>query len=648
MFRWLPSFRLRRLWPLLLLAAVSAGASAGIGHFRAGTDRARAAEYTLLAVRADVFAAEAGAGRDAAGDGTGSRRFLAELGVATAELRQLERSDPATAASVGSLLRGIEVYRREALRRWAAARRGQVELAARTGRRGVVPALTSLERTSESAVRASDRRRAESEARAVLGVRAIVFSVALVMLLALSLYGRARRSAERSQLEQELLRKQVAMRGYEAEHDDLTGLLNRRGFFSVLRRELGTPEAQAPAVLLLDLDGFKEVNDTLGHGAGDALLVEIGARLRKVVGEGDVLARVGGDEFAIVASGGEALEHAQQIARRIDPAFGLPFEIAGLALRIRASVGIADGRGQPLSADELLRRADVAMYQAKATQENVAVYATAEDPRSNERLRLVSELERALDGDELVVHYQPQAHLGDGAISGVEALVRWQHPQRGLLSPAAFIPATERSGLIRRLTLEVLGRALRQQAAWRAEGLDLPVAVNLSIANLLDDDLPEDVDALLREHGTRPEQLRLEITESYLVTDATRVHRNLMQICRRGIHLALDDFGTGYSSLTHLRQLPIEELKIDRSFIRGLGRDSQDAAIVRAMVDLAHSLELSVVAEGVETRAVWNQLRDLGCDRAQGYHLASPLPAARLTGWLVDYMRAPVYALRAG
>jgi diguanylate cyclase (GGDEF)-like protein len=647
MLRLLPSLRLRRLWPLLLLAAVSAGASAGIGHFRAGTDRARAAEYTLLVVRADVFAAEASAGRDASG-GTESRRFLAELGVATTKLRLLERSDPATAPSVGLLLTGIEVYRREALRRWAAARGGQIELAATTGRRGVVPALTALQRMSETAVRASDRRRAASEAAAVLGVRVIVFSVALVMLIALSLYGRARRSAERSQLEQELLRKQVAVRGYEAEHDDLTGLLNRRGFFSVLRRKLETHEAQAPAVLLLDLDGFKEVNDTLGHGAGDALLVEIGARLRKVVREGDVLARVGGDEFAIVAGGAEALERAQEIARRIDPAFQLPFEIAGLALRIRASVGIADGREQPLSADELLRRADVAMYQAKATQENVAVYATGEDPRSNERLRLASELERALDGEELVVHYQPKAHLEDGAISGVEALVRWQHPQCGLLSPDAFIPATERNGLIRRLTLEVLGRALRQQAAWRAEGLDLPVAVNLSIANLLDDDLPDDIDALLEEHGAQPEQLRFEITESYLVTDATRVHRNLMQICRRGIQLALDDFGTGYSSLTHLRQLPIDELKIDRSFISRLGRDSQDDAIVRAMIGLAHSLELSVVAEGVEAEAVWSRLRDLGCDQAQGYHLAPPLPASRLTGWLVDYMRAPEYALRAG
>ncbi|MGH3003783.1 MAG: putative bifunctional diguanylate cyclase/phosphodiesterase [Gaiellaceae bacterium] len=640
--------RSRRLWALLLLAAVGTASSAGIGHFRTSTDRARRAEYVLLTVRGELFAAEADANRESP-DRTPPRPrpFVSELAAAGSDLRLLERTDPPTAAAARALASEIAVYRRVALRRLTALRHGQPQLAATIDERDIAPALAALGRLSDRAVRASDKRRAASEARAVLGIRLIVFSVAVVMLLALSLWGRARRLAERSELEQEILKEQVAERQHEAQHDDLTGLLNRRGFFAALHRALEAGDAREVAVLLLDLDGFKEINDTLGHDAGDALLVEIGARLRTVVRQGDSLARLGGDEFAIIARGARAVERAPEIGRRIRAALQVPFEVAGLALQVRASVGISDRREQSVSAEELVRRADVAMYQAKANRDNVAEYATAGDPRTSGSLRLVNDLERALKNDELVVHYQPKARLDDGSISGVEALVRWQHPQRGLLLPDTFIPTAERTGLIRQLALDVIRRALLQQAAWRTQGLDLPVAINLSIANLLDNELPAEIDRLLEASGSRPEQLRLEITESYLITDPSLIHGNLTKLCRQGMRLALGDFRTGYSSFTHLRHLPIDELKIDRSFIGNLGHDDHDVAIVRATIDLAHSLELTVVAEGVETERVWNQLRDLGCDQAQGYHLTPPLAASDLTDWLLDGARTLEYAIPA-
>jgi EAL domain-containing protein (putative c-di-GMP-specific phosphodiesterase class I) len=306
---------------------------------------------------------------------------------------------------------------------------------------------------------------------------------------------------------------------------------------------------------------------------------------------------------------------------------------------VRASVGVALYPEHGATAEELLRQADIAMYQAKQNRTGFAVYASSADPRGGQTLQLSSELERALGAGELVVHYQPKADVETGAVTGVEALVRWQHPERGLLPPDAFVPIAERNGLIRRLTLQVVRIGLAQQARWLAEGIDVPLAVNLSIANLLDADLPRDIATLLDDLRARPRKLKLEITESYLVTDPTLIHSNIQELCDHGVGLALDDFGTGYSSLTHLRRLPIDEIKIDRSFIKDLETDSDDAAIVQSTIDLAHSLNLVVVAEGVETELAWNKLRDFGCDQAQGFYLARPMPAQALTGWLLSRTR---------
>jgi diguanylate cyclase (GGDEF)-like protein len=428
----------------------------------------------------------------------------------------------------------------------------------------------------------------------------------------------------------------VDERGFEADHDELTGLLNRRGFFASLRETIATPDIRV-AVLLLDLDGFKEVNDTLGHAAGDALLRQIGPRLRAALRDTDEIARLGGDEFAVlVDAAGATAREAGEIGRRVRATLTAPFEIAGLSLQVRASVGVALFPEHGTTADELLRQADIAMYQAKQNRTGFALYASSADPRGGQTLQLSSELDHALGAGELVVHYQPKVDVHTAAITGVEALVRWQHPERGLLAPDAFVPIAERNGLIRRLTMHVVHVGLAQQARWLAEGIDVPLAVNLSIANLLDADLPRDIATLLGDMRVRPGRLKLEITESYLVTDPTLIHSNIQELCDHGVGLALDDFGTGYSSLTHLRRLPIDEIKIDRSFIKDLETDTDDALIVQSTIDLAHSLNLTVVAEGVETELVWNKLREFGCDQGQGYYLARPMPAQTLTGWLLS------------
>jgi diguanylate cyclase len=614
--------RLRWLWVTLVLVGVGAGAVAGISHFRSSADDARRAEFALRDAHTDLYAASAAAWRAVARNEHHRRPFAAPLTEATDDLRPLAQGAGPSARDAGTLLRDIDRYR--------------TAVSAANPDEQVVDALFArADAVLSRAIVASEAQRAAAEHRAVSAARLIVVSAAVVMLLTLGLYARARRSTLRAQLEQESLKGQVVARGFEADHDELTNLLNRRGFFARLRARIGDGDALPFAVLVLDLDGFKEINDTLGHGAGDALLAQIGPRLRSALRETDTLARLGGDEFAILTDGACTVQGSAELGRRIRASLVAPIEVAGLALQVRASIGVAHFPEHGPSAEELVRRADIAMYQAKHSKSGVAVYAAADDPRTRHGLQLASDLERGIRAGQLVVHYQPKADLSSGSVTGVEALVRWQHPDRGLLAPDTFVPIAERNGLIRELTLEVVRIALAQQARWRGEGIDLSLAVNLSIANLLDTDLPFEIAELLARQRGRAEGLRFEITESYLVTDPTLIHSNLQRLCDQGIRLALDDFGTGYSSFTHLRRLPIDELKIDRSFIEDLDREPDDAVIVRSTIDLAHSLSLSVVAEGVETEAVWNQLRELGCDQAQGYYLSAPLPAHSLTGWLL-------------
>ena len=621
-----------------VLAAIAGAAAAGIGHFRSATDRARQTEFSLTDAQSAAYAASAAEWKMIArrrADSAADANFRREVAGIRSRLESTAAADRAGAPLARRVSVLLTRYGRAAAAEVAALRRGAVSSATAVDNDRVDPLFDEIRVALSRGVVATERRRAHAEQQAILAARLIVISAAVGMLIAIGLFAWARRRMFVSELERTSLRSQVDERGFEADHDELTGLLNRRGFFASLRATITGSNARV-AVLLLDLDGFKEINDALGHAAGDVLLRQIGVRLRAVLRGGDEIARLGGDEFAVLVDAeGTSTGDAGAIGRRVRETLAPPFEVAGLSLQVRASVGVALFPDHGTTADELLREADIAMYQAKQIRTGVAVYASAADPRGGQTLQLSSELEHALGAGELVVHYQPKADVESGAITGVEALVRWQHPARGLLLPDSFVPVAERNGLIRRLTLEVVRTGLAQQARWLDEGIDMPLAVNLSIANLLDADLPRDIASLLDELGVRPGRLKLEITESYLVTDPTLIHSNIKELCGHGVALALDDFGTGYSSLTHLRRLPLEEIKIDRSFIRDLATDSDDALIVQSTIDLAHSLNLTVVAEGVETETVWSKLRDFGCDQAQGFYLARPMPARALTAWML-------------
>jgi diguanylate cyclase (GGDEF)-like protein len=435
------------------------------------------------------------------------------------------------------------------------------------------------------------------------------------------------------------LRQQAAENRHQALHDALTGLPNRALFRDRTAQALlaARRDGTAVAVLLMDLDRFKDVNDSLGHHTGDLLLHQVGERLRARLRASDTIARLGGDEFAVLLPGLRDPAAAAAVARELREALERPFSPGDIQqIHADASIGIAlypDHGGDP---DALIQHADVAMYQAKRARLGVAVYDSASDQSSPARLALLAELRRAIDGDELILHYQPKVDLA-GGIDGAEALLRWPHPERGLIPPAEFIPLAEHTGLIRRLTLWVLEAALRQSREWRRQGLDVALAVNLSAANLADPELPDDIADLLRRMDVPPDRLTLEITESTAMADPARAQDLLLRLRDLGVGLSIDDFGTGHSSLAYLSSLPVTELKIDRSFVTSIATDDSDAMIVRSTIDLGHNLGLRVVAEGVEDDHTLRWLSDHGCDLAQGYGLTRPLPAAELPTWLAHW-----------
>jgi diguanylate cyclase (GGDEF)-like protein len=419
-----------------------------------------------------------------------------------------------------------------------------------------------------------------------------------------------------------------------ARTDELTGLSNRRGFLDALRTQLQRHPDRPAAVLMLDLDRFKELNDTLGHQAGDRLLSQLGPRLSSALRPADTLARLGGDEFAVLCPGAGAAG-ARQVAKRLQDALDQSFSLGDLALHVDASVGIAVHPDDGSTVEELLQRADVAMYLAKGTGAQVVQYDASRDEHSRDKLALVGELRRALEHtDELVLHYQPQADLADGRIVAVEALIRWQHPTRGLLAPGAFLGALEGAGMMRRLGRYVLREAVAQAARWRDLGFELPVAVNLSTADLVDGGLAREVEALLTAHGLDGTSLKMEVTENTVMAQPERVMTTLRELRELGCRVSLDDFGTGHASLAHLVRLPVDELKIDRSFVQALKDDAGSAAIVRSVALLGRDLRMTVVAEGVETVPTWSHLAEAGCTVAQGYLLSRALPAADLEAWL--------------
>jgi diguanylate cyclase (GGDEF)-like protein len=429
------------------------------------------------------------------------------------------------------------------------------------------------------------------------------------------------------------MRNQMNEIEHQALHDGLTGLPNRRLFRDRVEQALARARRgeNEVAVLLIDLDRFKDVNDTLGHGAGDVVLQEVGLRLRSVLRETDTLARLGGDEFGVVAPL-ERREDTGKIVDRISRALDKPVVLDTLSVDVGGTAGVALFPDDGEDMDTLLKHADVAMYTAKETGAGHAYYAAEYDVNDATKLSVTSELRKAIP-KELEVHYQPQLSLETGRVEGVEALVRWRHPKRGLLMPGDFVPVASHSGVIKQLTAAVLNQALEQAAAWRVDGLDLRMSVNLDMRSLVDPTFPGRVRELLAVWRVPADRLVLEITEDMVMADPVRASEVAGELARIGIQLSIDDFGTGYSSFAQLERLPLSELKIDRSFVIGLETERR-AAIVRSLVDLGRSLGLRVVAEGVETPSIVRTLVSYECSYAQGYLFGRPAPADDLTAVL--------------
>jgi diguanylate cyclase (GGDEF)-like protein len=433
----------------------------------------------------------------------------------------------------------------------------------------------------------------------------------------------------------------AAERDRLANLDPVTGLANRQAVERAVLRHVAAQGPTEPlALLLLDLDRFKQVNDALGHQVGDRLLVEVGRRLAGAVRPGDCVARLGGDEFAVAVAGLRDGRAARQFAGRLIAALAAPVELDGLPLDVAGSIGIAL---YPQHGDDfatLLKHADVAMYDAKHRGDALALYAPESDHNTAERLGLLADLRRALEGADaggIALYYQPQVEMATGRVVGLEALLRWRHPVRGLVDPEELIRIAEHSAVMRLLTVRVLDEVIGQLGAWGEKTTTLRTAVNVSVRDLHNSDIVERIAGRLDEHGVRPEQLQLEITEGALMADPRRVLATLARLRQLGVSIALDDFGTGYSSMMHLRRLPLSEVKIDRSFVLGVTTDEDDAAIVRFMIELAGALGLRVVAEGVEDDRTWRMLEAAGCHVAQGWFCARPMPAGDLLLWLERY-----------
>jgi diguanylate cyclase (GGDEF)-like protein len=422
---------------------------------------------------------------------------------------------------------------------------------------------------------------------------------------------------------------------HQALHDPLTELPNRALFLDRLHLAASAAHRwqDALALLLLDLDRFKEINDTFGHHYGDIVLQQVSARLRQALRESDTVARLGGDEFAVLLPGNDQVA-AMAAARKVSAALDTPFIVNSHTVQVGVSIGIACYPVDSQDAPTLLRHADVAMYLSKQAQHGPVVYAQDQDEHSPHRLALVGELREAIAEDGLLLHYQPIVDLPTRRVMAVEALVRWLHPVHGLLAPGQFVPMAESTGLMSLLTAWVLEAALRQRQRWQKAGLTLEVAINLSMSGLHESGLVDMTQTLLQRYNVPASALRLEITETALMRDAARTLEILTRLADFGVHLAVDDFGTGYSSLAYLRHLPVEELKIDRSFVQDMVSNAADAAIISSTIGLGHGLGLRVIAEGVETVEAWDHLRVHGCDGAQGNYISPPLTAAALEAWL--------------
>jgi diguanylate cyclase (GGDEF)-like protein len=431
---------------------------------------------------------------------------------------------------------------------------------------------------------------------------------------------------------------QGARNDYAARHDELTGLPNRTEFHSAVKDAL-RDSGESSCVLLIDLDRFKEVNDTLGHRYGDMLLRQVSERFRSILGDNDHIARFGGDEFAILGRG-RGRDAGYALAKAVAESLAEPFELEQMVVDAQASVGIAlfpiDGAG----IEPLLQKADVAMYRAKETRSTVALYDEHFDNHSAAKLALTAELRTAVEDEQIVVWYQPELDLQSGQVIGLEALVRWEHPQLGLLTPNSFVNMAEHTNLIKPLTQRVLNVSLRQLAEWRRANLDVSVAVNISAHVLVDPGFVGRVLTALADAGVPPTRLKLEVTESTLMSDPALARDVLRELDKHGVESSIDDFGTGYSSLAYLADLPVSEVKIDQSFVSRMTTDSRETIIVNSTIDLAHHLGLRAIAEGVEDAELIPGLRELGCDAAQGFAVSRPLDSDSATQWLLASRKA--------
>ena len=462
--------------------------------------------------------------------------------------------------------------------------------------------------------------------RSVITVAAVI---AIIALLAWLLLFRTMHRASST------LRTQAEENERLALHDALTGLPNRRLLQDRLDRAIASSQRSGKnlALMILDVDRFKEVNDTLGHDRGDALLKEVALRLADVVRDADTVARLGGDEFAVLAPDVGSQLDAERLAGRVHSAFDEAFQVGDLHLHVESSIGVALLPDHADNATELLQRADTAMYAAKSTHLGALLYRPGDGGNSAERLQLLSDLRNALGTDQLSIHYQPKVDLTNAQVIGTEALLRWNHPERGNIPPNDFIPLAENTGLIQGLTRYVLEMVCSQMSEWDRVGAEfahLPVAINLSARNLLEPNFDEFLEDILASHLIEPERIELEVTESALIEDPVRSHQMMHKIAGLGVTLAVDDFGTGYTSMSQLEQMPLSTLKIDRSFTQRLADDPGGATLVKAMVDLAHEFGLEVVAEGVEDAEVTARLLELGCDVGQGYLWSRPVASHAL------------------
>ncbi len=419
----------------------------------------------------------------------------------------------------------------------------------------------------------------------------------------------------------------------EARTDELTGLANRRSLLELLDVSADAPDTTV-GLLMIDLDRFKEVNDSLGHAAGDKLLRLVGERLRDAVSPDVFIARLGGDEFALVV-GNLSTGEAVAMGKRIRTTLADPFDLQGMPIIADASIGVACSSEQGTTAATILARADIAMYRAKRDRTGVEAYCPAADTMSPDHFELLADLRAAFAGRQFVLHYQPQLDLRSGEVVGVEALVRWNHPRRGLVPPDAFLPMLEQTNQMSALTAVVLRQSLTDAAELGRAGVPIRMSVNISASDLIHEQLADKIARQLDRVGLRPEMLTIEVTEDTVMIDRVRSLRTLHQIRASGVNISVDDYGTGRASLSYIRDLPITELKLDRSFLEGIPVDTHNAAIVRSTIELAHALDLPLVAEGVEDQAALDWLAHLGCDLGQGYHISRPMPLTQLRSWLL-------------